>query len=253
MQGRIVPREGPTGFNLDVHADRFAFKEWAGVLHGLQNIAVENGFDVQLTGSTKDLRTNLRLRGTGGDITGAVVLDTSVPGWHGSGAVDVASLNLARWLNRDDRPSDITGHVTFDLDLDLGGHFPRGRYAFNGRHARFMDYEATNLAARGRLTEVDALIEKATATAYGAPVVIDGGSIGLDEPFFYQFHGSVAGVDLRNVPKAVPVPHVDSTLTFDYDVTGTFTDAYIAGGATFGRSVFLGATIGAGMKGTIDT
>jgi len=253
MQGRIVPGEGPTRFGLDVHADRFAFQEWAGVLRGLRNIAVEAGFDVALTGSTKDLHTNLRLAGTGGAITGAFVLDTSVPGWHGAGAVDVDTLNLARWLDRQDRPSDISGHVTFDLDLDLGGHFPRGRYAFKGRRARFMDYEAANVDAHGRLTAVDALVDKATATAYGAPVVVDGGSIGLDEPFFYQFRGSVAGVDLRNVPKRVPVPHVESALTFTYDVSGTFSEAYIAGGATFERSTFLGATISPGMAGTIDT
>ena len=64
---------------------------------------------------------------------GRLTLDTSVPGWHGAGAVDVERLNLARWLNRDDRPSDITGHVTFDLALELGRHFPRGMYAFEDR------------------------------------------------------------------------------------------------------------------------
>ena len=83
---------------------------------------------------------------------GRLTLDTSVPGWHGAGAVDVDRLNLARWLNRDDRPSDITGHVTFDLALELGRHFPRGMYAFQGPHAMYMDYAADNVRARGQLT-----------------------------------------------------------------------------------------------------
>jgi translocation and assembly module TamB len=51
----------------------------------------------------------------------------------------------------------------------------------------------------------------------------------------------------------VPVPHVESLLTFDYDVSGRFSDAYIAGSAAFADSRFLGARLGAGATGTIDT
>ena len=35
-------------------------------------------------------------------------------------------------------------------------------------------------------------------------------SIGIDEPFPFQFHGTATGVDLRRVPDSVPVPHVES-------------------------------------------
>src|SRR5262249_4541016 len=140
LQGNINSELDPTQFDLQVIADRFAFQEWSGVLHGLQNIAVESAFDTSLKGTTRALATELRLAGSGGAIRGHVTLDTTVPGWHGAGTVDVERLDLARWLNRDDRPSDITGRVTFDLAFGFGRHFPRGMYSFDGPHAMYMDY-----------------------------------------------------------------------------------------------------------------
>src|SRR5581483_537011 len=65
--------------------------------------------------------------------------------------------------------------------------------------------------------------------------------------------GTAAGVDLRFIPRTVPVPHVASLLAFDYDVTGSFSKPYIAGRAQFARSDFLGAVVEPGTVGTIDT
>ena len=236
-----------------MRAPRFAFQEWSGVLRGLKNIAVEGSFDTSLTGPVTQLVTTLNLAGTGGSVKGALTLDTSVPGWHGKGAVDVERLNLARWLNRPDRPSDISGHVTFNLALELGRHFPRGVYTFEGRHAMYMGYEADDVRARGQLTETSALVASADAVAYGARVTTANASIGIDGPFPFRFQGRVNGIDLRRVPATVPVPRVASLLTFDYDISGRFSDPYIIGGATFDRSLFLGATVGAGTVGSIDT
>ena len=176
-----------------------------------------------------------------------------MPGWHGAGAVDVARINLARWLNRPDRPSDVTGHVVFDLDLDLGKHFPRGSYEFDGPHAMYLDYAADDLHARGRLTATEVLIDRMTGLAYGAHLPSTTGSIGLDDPYPYHFQGSMTGLDLRLVPKTVPVPHVETVLALDYDVTGQFSQPFIKGRAQFAPSEFLGATIGEGTIGTIDT
>jgi hypothetical protein len=46
---------------------------------------------------------------------------------------------------------------------------------------------------------------------------------------------------------------VEGLLTFSYDVSGRFADPFIVGGATFARSEFLGAIVGAGTVGSIDT
>ncbi|MEK7426451.1 MAG: hypothetical protein AAB131_21710, partial [Actinomycetota bacterium] len=226
---------------------------WAGVLGGLKNIAVESKFDTTLKGPLTALDTNLQLTGTGGTVTGQLTLDTTVPGWHGAGAVNVAQLNLARWMNRDDRLSNITGHVTFNLDLDLGRRFPHGTYTFQGPHAAFMGYEGDNINARGHITTADVVIERANVVAYGATVAVEAGSIGLDGPFPFRFQGTTAALDLRRVPVAIPVPRVESVLALRYDVSGRFTNPFIIGRAEFGASEFLGATIGAGTVGTLDT
>ena len=253
ITGPIRRGDAPTTLDLTVHAERFKFQEWAGVIHGLRNIAVDAAFDTTLTGPLTRLDTTLRLQSTAGTIGGSLVLDTTVPGWHGAGTLDVARLNLAGWLNRRDRPSDINGRVTFDLALDLGKHFPRGTYAFAGPHVSFMEYAADDLRARGIITATDVHIEHATARAYGSAMTTASSSIGVDEPFPFRFQGTAANVDLRRVPQTVPVPHVDSLLTFDYDVNGQFSNAYLAGRAQFARSVFLGATVESGTVGTIDT
>jgi autotransporter translocation and assembly factor TamB len=253
LDGTINTEVKPTMLNLEVRAPRFAFQEWGGVIRGLTNIAVESSFETSLTGPVNQLRTDLRLGGSGGTIKGQLTLDTSVPGWHGAGAVDIERLNLARWLNRADRPSDITGRVTFDLALELGRHFPRGMYAFEGKHAMYMDYAADNVRARGQLTTSEVRIAAASATAYGATVTTQDSTIGIDAPFRFRFQGRTAGIDLRRVPKTVPVPRVESLLTFDYDVSGRFGQPFIVGHAVFAPSEFLGARIGAGTTGSIDT
>lgn len=253
LAGRINRDRRPTELDLSVNAARFAFQEWSGILRGLRNIAIEATFDTSLKGPVDALATELRLAGSGGSVSGRFTLDTTVPGWHGAGGVDVGRLNLARWLNRADRPSDITGHVTFDLALELGRHFPRGVYTFAGPHVMYMNYTGDNLRARGQITASSVLIANATAVAYGANVNTSDGTIGIDAPFPFRFQGTAANVDLRRVPVNVPVPHVDSVLTFEYDATGQFDDPFINGRATFADSRFLGAAVGAGAIGSVDT
>ena len=67
--------------------------------------------------------TDIDLRGSGGDVKGHLTLDTTVPGWRGAGTLDVQKIDLARWLNNAERPSEITGRVAFDLALELGRPF----------------------------------------------------------------------------------------------------------------------------------
>jgi len=119
LDGRIVRGDRPAVLDLEVRADRFAFQEWSGVLNGLKNIAVDSSFTAKLNGTLANLATEIDLKSNGGDARGRLTLDTSVPGWLGVGAMTLTRLNLAHWFNRTDRPSDITGHVTFDLALQL--------------------------------------------------------------------------------------------------------------------------------------
>jgi autotransporter translocation and assembly factor TamB len=63
----------------------------------------------------------------------------------------------------------------------------------------------------------------------------------------------MSGLDLRGLPEEIPVPHVETALAFDYAVDGRFSRPFITGRAAFAPSEFLGARIGAGTVGTIDT
>lgn len=250
--GAVQRQPGPTTLDLDVQADRFAFQEWGGIVPGLRNIAVESSFKTKLSGPLNRMTTTVDVQSNGGAIVGALVLDSSVPGWHGSGEVDVTRVDLSRWFNRPDRPSTITGHVTFDLDLELGRRFPRGTFAFDGPHAAYLGYAADRVRAHGTVTTREAVIAAATATAYGADVRVRSGAIGINAPYPYRFAGRADGVDLRRVPREVPVPHVESTLALDFDVHGQFAPGRFSGAAVFDRSEFLGAEIGAGTVGSFD-
>lgn len=253
VDGRTDRRQTPSTLDLTVASPRLAFQEWSGVLGGLRNIAVEAALDATLSGPPSALATAIALRSTGGDVKADVVLDSTVPGWHAKGDATVARLDLARWLNRPERPSDITGHVVLDVDLQLGGHFPVGTFAFDGSHTGYLEYEADDVSVRGVLAPTEVQIARATATAYGANVRLHDSTMTIDAPYAFRFRGAAAGVDLRQMPASVPVPHVASTLAFDYDVTGQFAEPYLTGQAAFSDSEFLGATVAAGATGSIDT
>ena len=120
LNGGVDRTPGPAVFDLQVNAARFAFQEWSGILNGLKNIAVEAAFDAHLTGPLSKFAVDLNMRSNGGIVRGPFVLDMTVPGWHGKGTVDLERLDLGRWLNRHDRPSDISGRVEFDFALNLG-------------------------------------------------------------------------------------------------------------------------------------
>lgn len=252
LDGRIARGNSPAVLDLQVAAEKFAFQEWSGILTGLKSIAVDGGFEAKLSGPLSNLATDLNLRSNGGNVRGPFVLDTTVPGWHGKGTVDLERLDLGRWLNRADRPSDISGRVVFDMALNLG-HAPTGSYTFTGTHAAYMGYEGDDVRATGTIVSSEARIAEGSATAYGAAVTLASSTIRFDSPYAFRFRGSVDAIDLRRLPQSVPVPHVESLLTFLYDVTGQFSSPFIRGRATFAPSAFLGASVDGGSMGTIDT
>jgi autotransporter translocation and assembly factor TamB len=253
LNGRVNREQQPTILDLQVDAPRFPFLEWAGVLGGLRRMAVDSSFTVRLSGPTRALRTTIDLRSNAGDVRGAVTLDTTVPGWHGRGELTIARLDLTRWFSRPEWVSDITGRVRFDLDLDLGRRFPRGSYDFDGAHAAYVGYQADRIRAKGTINATHVLIDSATALAYGAPVSLTSSSLAIDRPFAFRFQGAARGVDLRRLPGSVPVPHVESNLAFEYDITGQFSDGFLTGSASFAPSMFVGAEVGDGATGAIDT
>src|SRR5262245_66451831 len=95
LDGRIDRRTPPVRLALTVDAERFAFQEWSGVLNGLKNIAIESQFTVQLDGPMAALKSNLTLTSNGGNVNGALVLDTDATGWKEVGRVGVEDVTPA--------------------------------------------------------------------------------------------------------------------------------------------------------------
>lgn len=253
LDGRVERGGKPTVLNLTVGAERFSFQEWGVVLNGLKNIAITAGFNAHLQGPLTALVTDLTMQSNGGSAKGQIVLDTTIPGWHGKGSVELAKLDLAPWFSRSARVSHISGRTDFDLDLHLGRGFPVGRYTFKGPYVWYLGYDASNINIRGDITEREWRIAGGTAQAYAARVTMDSGSIALASPYPFRFTGTARGVDMQLLPPSVPVPLVPSALSFRYETVGQFADAFLKGNAWFEQSEFVGSTIGAGGVGSIDT
>src|SRR5882672_2002850 len=96
------------------------------------------------------------------------------------------------------------------------------------------------------------MVDSATAVAYGSPVRATGW-IDIPEPYGFHLAGHAAHLDLRQLPKTIPVPHMRSDLAFDYDSTGRFANPVLVGSAAFDDSTFLDTRISGGARGTIDT
>ena len=144
---------------------------------------------------------------------------------------------------------ELTGVSDFDLLLGLGRHFPRGRYTFAGPYVVYAGYEARDLQTSGTLIVDRVLIDSTTGLAYGSPVRTSGW-IDIPEPYGFHLSGRATRLDLRLLPPNVPVPHIRSSLTFDYDAVGRFRRPVLTGSATFTDSTFLDARVAAGAHGT---
>ena len=60
LNGRVDRRVSPTELDLTVKARRFAFQEWAGVLSGLRNLAIQGPFTTRLKGPLRASRPTSR-------------------------------------------------------------------------------------------------------------------------------------------------------------------------------------------------
>jgi hypothetical protein len=253
VKGTIDRRQSPAMLQLSSDATRFEFAEWAGTVPVLSRIATSADFSATIAGPPDRLTIGVKLDSPDGKAEGTVVLNSREGRRQLSGSLDLARFNVGPWFRWEDRPSDITGHARFDLRFEPGSGIPIGTFDLDDADVRFMGYAGDRLTTHGELNRQRVLLGRTTATAYGANLALDAGTIGLSSPYAFTFQGLADGVDLRQVPSQVPVPHVESTLRFVFDVAGQFVQPYIRGGATFRPSEFLGARLGDGFVGSIDT
>ena len=240
-----------SGYDVAADASAFDFPEMSRIVPGLRSIDVPAQVQLTMRGPQNQLATHVAARSAAGDVVSDLILDSTVPGWRGKGRAHLTRFDIARWLPTDIE-SDLTGVSDFDLLLGMGRHFPRGRYTFTGPYVMYAGYEARDVRTAGTLIVDRVLIDSMTGVAYGSPVRASGW-LDLPEPYGFHLVGHATRLDLRLLPRIVPVPHLRSSLTFDYDATGRFRNPVLAGTATFKDSTFLDARIAAGAHGAIDT
>src|SRR3954468_7375611 len=240
-----------SGYDVTTDASTFDFPEMARLVPGLKSIDVPARVQLTMRGPQTALDTHLTARSLAGNVIADVVLDATVPGWKGKGRADLTQFDISRWLPTDVK-SDLTGVADFDLLLGLGRHFPRGRFTFSGPHVVYAGYEARDFRTKGTLVVDRVRGDSATGGAYGAAFQA-AGWIDLPEPYGFHLSGRAAHLDLRQLPRSVPVPRLRLNLTFTYDSTGRFQNPVLIGSAAFDDSTFLDAQIAAGCRGTIDT
>ncbi len=248
---RVAASFKTAGYDVVANAPAFDFPEMARLVPGLTSIDVPAAIQLTMHGPQNRLTTHVAATSEAGDIVADLLLDSTIPGWSGKGHAALTRFDTARWLPTDIE-SDLTGGSDFDLLLGLGRHFPRGKYTFNGPHVLYAGYEAFDVRTAGTLIVDRVLVQSFTGIAYGSPVKA-AGSIDLPEPYNFHLVGEARQMDLRRLPPTVPVPHLRSSLTFDYDATGRFRNPVLIGRATFKDSTFLDARVAAGSHGAVDT
>ena len=240
-----------SGYDVTADASAFSFPEMARLVPGLKSIDVPARVQLTMRGPQAAVQTHLVAGSPAGDVIADVILDTTVPGWKGKGRAELTRFDISRWLPTD-VISDLTGVANFDLLLGLGRHFPRGPFSFSGPRVVYTGYEARNFSTKGTLVVDRVLVDRAEGTAYGSPFHTRGW-IDLPQPYGFHLTGRLARLDLRLLPRTVPVPRMRSNLTFAYDATGRFQDPVLVASADFDDSTFLDAQVGSGSHGTIDT
>lgn len=238
----------PAFLQLDVRSDRLSLPELAGVFSALNRLAIEPAVDARLEGPLDRVRTEITARYARSAIAGPVTVDFVTPARRLSGAVTVERLDLAPLLNDAAHRSDISGRVSFELQLPdrATGRPLRAEYAFEGPTVRYVGYDAQSVRARGRIVGArvtfDARLRAYGAAATGAGVIRP--AVDEGETVAYDVRGRASGVDLRRLPDRIPVPRLESTLALEYTLSGR--GRSVEGRARFGPSQLEGAAIAGG-------
>ena len=132
-----------------------------------------------------------------------------------------------------------------------------GSFSVSTFSAHLAGYYADQIEARGRVDGKRVFVDQGKAVAYGAAATASGtvepgvrgpkGTPGLA----LNLHGSVAGLDLRRLPRTLKIPPFDSRLDFDYQVDGV--GAALTGRARLKPSTLAGAQLADQTVGTFSS
>jgi hypothetical protein len=240
---------------LEVDSSKTTFREIGVLLPVVRNMAPQPSYRIKTSGPLDrlDADVNLQTRDAG-TVQGKVTLMLTAQPRRILGDMQVASLNLAPWLNNPQTAGLINGRARFDLhlpDSKIGVKFG-GTYHFVGPDAGAYGYVAQDVDARGKFEGARVEIAQARARAYGATVTASRGLVDGTETggIRYEFKGRASNVDMRRVPKQFSVPALESRIDMDYDLAGRGRN--LKATALMHPSVVEGANIAEGMRGHFE-
>ena len=249
---------------LTVSAPTFSLPEFAPVVLALRGYDLHPTFDVKTEGRQDALKLALNVQSEAGDAHGVVTADFKSPDLGVGGEVNVRRLDLAPLLKNPAQRSDITGHARLDVRVASAPAGAavfdrlRARIVFDGPAVTAMGYSATAVRATATLERRRITIVDSRANAYGGSATARGFIVtpaAPGRPTVFDLAGSATHVNLRQLPRKLNVPHIQSDLSASaYHVKGSVArTATVEGNATMRRSTIADGTIVDGTTAEFST
>jgi autotransporter translocation and assembly factor TamB len=260
VSGTIGLEHGAPALDLQATSDRFDLSELAGFLPALRGIRLRPAFRVTAKGPLERLGLDFDVRSSAGDASGKMTAGLRGPDRSLAGDARVRAVDLAPVVKAESARSRLTGAVRFDLQFPSapGAGPVAGTYSVQADEAIVAGYRAQRVEARGRVDAGNKVtVTAARGWAYGAAVSGSGtvqpgvrgagGGVGVA----LDLRGQVSGLDLRNLPRHLDVPLLDSRLDLDYRLDGV--GRALSGEARLRPSTMAGATLADGTTASFST
>ena len=250
VDGRIVDYLAEPVVELTASSDKLDVAEIGRAYPVAAGIELQPSVVVKANGPLSRLGLDFDVRSPAGNLAGAVTANLVDKTPRVVGLVNMQALDLAPIARMELARSHLTGTARFDLAMLAASHDWPVAGTFDARlgQARVAGYEARNVRARGRVDGRRVTLAEATGRAYGATMRVAGLIVPASEargiPLAVDLRGSVAGLDLRRLPRDLAAPPAASRLDFDYRLAGTL--EALRGEARLRESVVAEATLAPG-------
>ena len=196
---------------LSISSDKVSLPELARLFPALDGIDLQPAFELKVDGPVEELRASLNMRSAAGTLLADVVLAYTGSAASAAGTANLSKGDLARWLNRPDLESELTGKLTFDVKSAVPFTLQSltGTATISTPRIRAVGYTADKLQANasfaGGRAAIDANVAayNARATTQGTvwlPVQHAGARAADMSTVRYDLHGRIQGLDLREIP-----------------------------------------------------
>ncbi|HEY7500768.1 MAG TPA: translocation/assembly module TamB domain-containing protein, partial [Vicinamibacterales bacterium] len=243
-----------------VAAGNASLPEIGRILKWVAGYELHPALNVKTNGPLDRFAMDLDVTSEAGVVRGAVTADFRMPDLRfRGGPVRVQRLDLGPIFKNAKQKTDITGETTFDITIFSDPTDApaldrlKGTFAFRGPRVSAFGYEGSNVDAAGSVKGAAITLTHARANAYGGSATARG-TIVLAQgrrPLSYDLQGTAERVDLRNLPKTLRVPQLDTNLSVAaYDIEGSGTTG--RGAVTLKTSQVEGATVADGTVAQYD-